>query len=328
MVNPKPSVRNDTPALSDPPLPDGSESYRAKMRPVSSPLDRTHLSRELTTQTVCLKLGKLCIYSITAEEAPTVMAEIGRIREVEFRNAGGGTGQANDMDIFDWGAPPYHQLIVWDADTREIVAMCRYLNCRTVAQQPHLHLALATAQLFTFTSLFQRHYLPYTLEVGRLVVNHAAAQHSLGLVALWQGLGAIANSDYTIRYLLWKQTLFPTLSVSAKANLLLFLALYYPNDCQLVFPKDDLNVERSLLKFATLTFLGTDISDDLKLLKQFLKTTGFNATLLLNGYFHYSQSVKVLGTALNPHWGSVAETAMLFPIEAVRPALQKKYFNH
>ena len=52
------------------------------------------------------------IYIVDANNAPNVMREIGRLREIAFRNAGGGTGKDCDIDEFDTMNPPCQQLIV------------------------------------------------------------------------------------------------------------------------------------------------------------------------------------------------------------------------
>ena len=67
------------------------------------------------------------IYIITAHNAPNVMKEIGRLREIAFREAGGGTGKSMDIDEFDTCDNCYKQLIVWNPEAEEIIGGYRYL---------------------------------------------------------------------------------------------------------------------------------------------------------------------------------------------------------
>ena len=67
------------------------------------------------------------IYIITAHNAPNVMREIGRLREIVFREAGGGTGKEVDIDEFDTCDNCYKQLIVWNPEAEEIIGGYRYL---------------------------------------------------------------------------------------------------------------------------------------------------------------------------------------------------------
>ena len=68
------------------------------------------------------------IYVVTAHNAPNVMKEIGRLREIAFREAGGGTGKSMDIDEFDTCENCYKQLIVWNPEAEEIIGGYRYLE--------------------------------------------------------------------------------------------------------------------------------------------------------------------------------------------------------
>lgn len=67
------------------------------------------------------------IYVITHQDSPNVMKEIGRLREIAFRAAGGGTGKAMDIDEYDVMENPYKQLVVWNPEAEEILGGYRYL---------------------------------------------------------------------------------------------------------------------------------------------------------------------------------------------------------
>ena len=54
------------------------------------------------------------IYIFKGDDKPNLMAEVGRLRELTFRAAGGGTGKSLDIDEYDSGPYSYSQLIVWD----------------------------------------------------------------------------------------------------------------------------------------------------------------------------------------------------------------------
>src|SRR3954470_10778517 len=74
--------------------------------------------------------GNNDIYIITHHNSPNVMKEIGRLREVTFRHAGGGTGKEIDIDEYDISEHPYQQLLVWNPEDREIVGAYRYIACK------------------------------------------------------------------------------------------------------------------------------------------------------------------------------------------------------
>lgn len=103
------------------------------MEEIIAPIPREVLKRELTDEHRLRKTNKAGndIYIITHHDAPNVMREIGRLREIAFRAAGGGTGMALDLDEFDTCERPYYQLIVWNPDAEEILGGYRFLHLLT-----------------------------------------------------------------------------------------------------------------------------------------------------------------------------------------------------
>lgn len=99
------------------------------MQPIISPVDKTLLKKELTPDRRLRTTNKAGneIYIITYQQAPNVMREIGRLREIAFRAAGGGTGMELDWDEFDTCEHPYYQLIVWDPEEELILGGYRFL---------------------------------------------------------------------------------------------------------------------------------------------------------------------------------------------------------
>ena len=90
---------------------------------IIQPIDKEVLKSELTPDKQLRMTNKSHneIYIITAHNAPNVMKEIGRLREIAFREAGGGTGKPMDIDEFDICDNCYKQLIVWNPEDEEII---------------------------------------------------------------------------------------------------------------------------------------------------------------------------------------------------------------
>ena len=96
------------------------QQYHQKMeQEIIQPIDKELLKQELTPERQLRMTNKSNneIYIVTAHEAPNVMKEIGRLREIAFREAGGGTGKSMDIDEFDTMPNSYKQLIVWNPET-------------------------------------------------------------------------------------------------------------------------------------------------------------------------------------------------------------------
>ena len=99
------------------------------MEEIIKPVSKELLKAELTEDRRLRMTNKSNnqIYIITHQNAPNVMREIGRLREIAFRAAGGGTGLSMDIDEYDTMEHPYKQLIVWNPEAEEILGGYRYL---------------------------------------------------------------------------------------------------------------------------------------------------------------------------------------------------------
>ncbi|MDE6112745.1 MAG: GNAT family N-acetyltransferase, partial [Bacteroidales bacterium] len=98
------------------------------MKPTIPPIDRRLIKAELTEETFLryTNFGHREVHIVTAHNAPDTMLEIGRLRELTFRAAGGGTGKETDIDEFDTMPVPYKQLVVWDTENEEFVGGYRF----------------------------------------------------------------------------------------------------------------------------------------------------------------------------------------------------------
>ena len=106
------------------------------------------------------------IYVVNAFNAPNTMREIGRLREIAFRTAGGGTGKEVDIDQYDTMEEPCQQLIVWNPEADEIIGGYRFILGKDIRFNEKGQPIIASAHLFKFSDKFIKNYLPYTLELG------------------------------------------------------------------------------------------------------------------------------------------------------------------
>ena len=99
------------------------------MEDIIAPVSKELLKAELTEDKRLRMTNRSNnqIYIVTAHDSPHTMQEIGRLREIAFRAAGGGTGKSVDIDEFDVMEHPYKQLIVWNPEAEEILGGYRYI---------------------------------------------------------------------------------------------------------------------------------------------------------------------------------------------------------
>ena len=133
------------------------------MEEIIQPIAKELLMAELTPERRLRITNKSNneIYIVTYHQAPNVVREIGRLREIAFRAAGGGTGKSMDIDEYDIMPNPYKQLIVWNPEAEEILGGYRYLLGDEVEFDEHGKPILATAHMFDFSEKFLKEYLPY-----------------------------------------------------------------------------------------------------------------------------------------------------------------------
>ena len=165
---------------------------------IIQPIEKSILKSELTPELQLRMTNKSNneIYVITAHNAPNVMKEIGRLREIAFREAGGGTGKEMDIDEFDISDNCYKQLIVWNPEAEEIIGGYRYILGTDWEYDEKGQPILATSHMFHFSEKFIKEYAPYTIELGRSFVSlpyqssRMGAKSLFALDNLWDGLGA------------------------------------------------------------------------------------------------------------------------------------------
>ena len=198
------------------------------MEEIIAPVSRDLLLQELTPERKLRKTNKAGneIYIITHHNAPNVMREIGRLREIAFRAAGGGTGKAIDLDEFDTCEKPYYQLVVWNPDACEILGGYRFLPATDITFRPDGQPYLATGHMFRFSDNFIENFLPQTVELGRSFVTleyqstHQLAKSLYALDNLWDGLGALTVMIPNLKYFFGKMTMYPSFDREARDMIL------------------------------------------------------------------------------------------------------------
>ena len=302
------------------------------MKEIVQPVDRALLKSELIPERKVRKTNKANneIYIVTAKEAPSVMQEIGRLREIAFRYYGGGTGEPVDIDEFDLMDNAYKQLIVWNPEAEEILGGYRFMCGSEVCLDGKNHPLLATAHLFNFSDKFIKEYLPYTVELGRSFVTleyQSTRNSAKGLFVLdnlWDGLGALFVIDPSLKYFFGKMTMYNTYNHIGRNLILYFLKKHFPDPDRLVYPIQPLqaNIDEEQMKEL---FKYDNFKDDYKVLNQEVRKLGINVPPLVNAYMSLSPKMRVFGTAVNYEFGDVEETGILIAIDEI---LEEKKLRH
>lgn len=262
------------------------------------------------------------IYVVDAHTAPNVMREIGRLREIAFRTAGGGTGKECDIDSYDVMSPPCKQLIVWNPEERIIMGGYRYILGKDMKIRPDGSPRIATSHMFMFSPEFMDKYLPQTIELGRSFVrleyqsSKAGSKAIFTLDNLWDGLGALTVIHPEIKYLFGKFTMYPSYDRECRNLLLYFLNKHFPDKDCLVRPFSPLKMPDNSERFSHL-LPGDSFKEDYKILNAFVRDHGINIPPLVNAYMSLSPTMKIFGTAINDEFGNVEETGIFLTIAEI-----------
>lgn len=294
------------------------------MKEIIAPVAVAEIMAELTNDKFIRKtnFGGNLIFSINYQNAPAVMREIGRLRELAFRKAGGGTGKEFDIDAFDTSAVPYQQLIVWDPEYQMIMGGYRYILLRDVERNEAGAPILATGQLFNFTDTFVNDFMPYTLELGRSFVHpeyqvKASGRKSLfALDNLWDGIGALTVDNHDVRYHFGKVTMYKSYNIVARDFLLYFMKHFCADVNKMLFPKESIEPETDVSQFCSL-FSGADYLSNYKILIKQIRKFGENVPPLINAYLNISPTMRSFGTTPNNHFGGVEETGILITVKDI-----------
>lgn len=298
------------------------------MKKLIDPIDSAVLRQELSPERFLrsTRKGGNEIYRVNAANAPHVLREIGRLRELTFRAAGGGTGEELDLDAHDFGPYAYEQLIVWSVEDQEIIGGYRYKVCAD-AKDTNGEYHLSTVHYFDFSEKFQTDFLPYTIELGRSWVQpnyQPNVNPKKGLFALdniWDGLGALIRFYPEVKYFFGKVTMYPDYNRESRDFLLNFLQYYFKDSDQLMSAYHPLNYKTNEADYLQLID-GLDFKEGFKVLNQYVRERGTFIPPLMNIYMNLSPTMRTFDTAVNADFGDVEETGILVTIADIY--LEKK----
>ena len=297
------------------------------MKPLIDPVPTDLIEAELTRERFLRPTnnGDNEIYVVTAGDSPNVMREIGRLREVSFRDGGGGTGADTDIDEYDLDPEGYRQLIVWDPKQKEIVGGYRFI----ISHSSHPK-CMSTEHYFRFTDKFREEYLPYTIELGRSFVQphyQGSRSNPKGLYSLdnlWDGLGALVVNNPDMRYFFGKVTMYGSYDKEARNILMYFLQKYFPDRDGLLEPlyPVEMNIDVPAMERI---FAGGSYMDDYRTLVNELRKRDEFIPPMINSYMNLSPSMKVFSTVHNPDFGEVEETGILVRIKDIYPEKAERH---
>jgi len=266
-------------------------------------------------------VGKMCVYELTAQQAPCVVREIGRLREITFRASGEGTGKPRDLDRYD---AYYTHIVLWNNERQEIAGAYRICNVQSVLRRYGLR-GLYTSSLFRFQPEFFAKVGP-ALELGRSFVHLDYQRQYAPLLVLWMGIGA-----YIVRH---PETpiLFGAVSISADYSpasrqvLTNYLSAHTVDAelLKLLRPKhppraaaENMNEPEMFARVFSLD----DISDWISI----FESDGKGVPVLVKHYMKLGG--KFLGFNVDAKFSNVLDGLLLVDLRLAKPELLARYFG-
>jgi hypothetical protein len=291
------------------------------MEPIVAQLPIEQIIAELTKDKFLRQTnnGNNEVYIFDNNNSPVLMHEVGRVRELTFRHAGGGTGHSIDIDNFDIAKEdPQKQLIVWDPEHQEIVGGYRFYISPKGCTQCDIN-KLASSLYFHFSEKFLTKYYPHMMELGRSFVHPDYQSRTMGrkslyaLDNLWDGLGALFIENHHIKYLFGKVTMYPHFNQNARNMILYFLKKHFNDPDDLVIPKEPARIDIHVEEMKKI-FKGWRYKDNYKILSAEVRKLGENIPPLINAYMNLSPTMRTFGTFVNHHFGNVEETGIMITL--------------
>ncbi|PQJ83478.1 lysophospholipid acyltransferase family protein [Aliivibrio sifiae] len=201
------------------------EALAQTLPPVIAPINITILEHEIASlpnDAKLLEQNGLSVYCSKSLAIPNIMQEIGRIREVTFREVGEGTGLACDLDEYD---THYYHLFIWHQDNKEIVGSYRLGLVDELISEFGLD-GLYSRSLFNYQQPFID-TLNDSIEVGRSVIAKKYQRNVSSLLLLWKGISTFVYQRPKYTHLFGPVSISNDYSLSARQLIASTLAIHH-----------------------------------------------------------------------------------------------------
>jgi putative hemolysin len=302
-------------------------SYFQTQAAIALAEDRRDIKKELKSAQRLgeTKDGKIIYLYEWSSNNGSILNEIGRLREISFRQVGEGVNKRRDIDKYD---RHYKHIVLWDNEELEIVGAYRIGIVSEILQKQSVE-ALYTNSLFTYDAAFSP-YLANAIELGRSFVQ-PKYWGSRALDYLWQGIGAYLKNNPQIKYLYGGVSLSQSYPKVAKDMILYFYEHYFGAQEQLVRAKlpykIDLEEPSMQLFLKELSLL--DYKEDFKSLKKALAFLGLSVPTLYKQYADLCEEDGISFCAYNidADFSECVDSFIVLSVDKIKEKQKERYFQ-
>ena len=286
-------------------------------------LIETEINKLQSDKKLLLSVKNYEIFFTSASRIPNILFEIGRLREITFREVGEGTNKAIDLDKFD---KYYHHLFLWDKDKKKIAGAYRMGLGKEIYKE-HGVKGFYVNTLFRFDSELHD-MLSETIEMGRAFVSSDYQRKPMPLFLLWKGVIHVTLRNPDHKFLLGGVSISNQFSNFSKSLMIEFMKTNYydPFIAQYVHAKKEFKVK---LKVEDRDFVFNYSQSDLKKFDKFIneiEPEGLRVPVLIKKYL--KQNVKLVAFNVDPKFNNAIDGLMYIkitdlPENTVKPVLEE-----
>lgn len=249
------------------------------------------------------------VFSVPSPNIPNIMKEIGRLREITYREVGEGTNRSIDIDEYD---EYYEQLFIWDDEAKKIVGGYRVGKGKDV-------LALHGVKGFYLNSLFKMgpQFLPVlreAIELGRsfIVKEYQRKTHSLFL--LWKGILYFLLKNPEYRYLIGPASISNAYSDFAKNMTVAFIKANFYNYELAEYIRPRKSFKARLPVEIEYEVFVEDTKNDVGKFDRFIQDVepDFRLPVLLKKYFNLN--AEIVGFNVDPKFSNCLDGLMVLDL--------------
>lgn len=302
----------------------GKKAIFVTEKTIAHPEDSSVIKQELkTAQLIGSTRDNHRIYLCSYQQHPTVLREIGRLREQTFRKVGEGTGSRRDLDKFDHY---YQHLILWDEDKLTIAGAYRLGEVNTILHKKGVK-GLYTADLFNY----QQNSLPMleqALELGRSFV-HPNYWGKASLDYLWQGLGAYLQHNPQIRYVLGPVSMSAHYPKNLRDLLVFYYQSYYSSENLLANGKLPYDIDEEDLAHWQRIFANLDREKGFEMLQHQFAAQGHKIPVLFKQYaaLYEEGGYQLLAFSVDTEFGNCVDGLFVADLTKMKAAKRERYLQ-
>jgi putative hemolysin len=263
------------------------------------------------------------VYFAKSDQIPTLMYEIGRLREITFREVGEGTNEALDIDQYDTF---YHHLILWDRDATKIAGAYRMGLGEEIYKKYGIEGFYVHSLFRLEPELYEM--MSHTIEMGRAFIIKEYQQKPMPLFLLWKGIVHVTLRYPNHKYLMGGVSISNKFSDFSKSLMIEFMRSNYydPFIAQFVRPKKEYKVK---LKDCDKDFVFDATKADLnkfdKIIEE-IEPGALRLPVLIKKYV--KQNAKLVAFNVDPAFNNAIDGLMYIrvadlPESTVKPVLEE-----